>query len=349
MYQQIIVSLLLLTTMVGTFGLIDFCAHSRRLASLVDSWDIRRFVENREHMANRGMFLEFEDRLILDEIPHADYARGGVYFFGSSPMKWGLATWALPPDLRRLIGNYGIGASSHELQYAFIRHLVEHENFLKAGGNKTHVMLGLYWSMGQNWKSDSYFKPLWERHGLYTYSDANGIQRIVASPFLIALRYERARCMGFIGSNINRLAHAAVTALGIPLTDTEKIQDTERVRRWAARLSDDGEWRAGLDRQMTALQRLIDYLHQRKVGVTVVLLPERTPFKVLPEPMAYQQAVRNLCEQRAVPLVDISHLLAEDEFWDINHSNYEGLMKTHAALMSLAADRLANMGVYKGN
>jgi hypothetical protein len=114
-------------------------------------------------------------------------------------------------------------------------------------------------------------------------------------------------------------------------------------------LSDDGEWRAGLDRQMTALQRLIDYLHQRKVGVTVVLLPERTPFKVLPEPMAYQQAVRDLCEQRAIPLVDLSHLLAEDEFWDINHSNYEGLMKTHAALMSLAADRLANMGVYKGN
>jgi hypothetical protein len=347
MYQQMIVSILLLTSMAGTFGLVHVGSNSRWLSGIVNSWDIRRFRDNREHLMNRGMFLEFEDRLILDEIPHADYSRGGVYFFGSSPMKWGLATWNLPPDLRRVIGNYGIGASSHELQYAFIRHLVEHEGFLKAGGDKVHVVLGLYWSMGQDWKASSYFKPLWERHGLYTYSDADGIQPVAANSVLVALRIERARCTGFIGSNVNRLARALVGAMGIPLSETEQIQDPERVRQWALTLTGTGDWRQGLDHQMIALEQLVGYLQQRNVGVTVALLPERAAFAELPEPMAYHKAVRDLCLQRAIPAIDLTHFLAEDEFWDINHSNYNGLMKTHAALMSVAVDRLRGMGVYE--
>src|SRR5450631_2530668 len=100
MYQQMIVSLLLLATMAGTFGLLDAGSHSQWLTGIVNSRDIRRFRENREHMMNRGMFVESEDRLVIDEIPHADYSRGGVYFFGSSPMKWALASWDLPEDLR---------------------------------------------------------------------------------------------------------------------------------------------------------------------------------------------------------------------------------------------------------
>jgi hypothetical protein len=220
---------------------------------------------------------------------------------------------------------------------------------LKAGGNKVHVVLGLYWSMGQNWKSSSYFKPLWERHGLYTYNDTDGIQPIAANSMLVALRNERARCIGFIGSNVNRLARALVGAMGIPLSETEKIQDPERVRQWAVRLTGDGDWRDGLDHQMIALGQLVDYLQQRKVGVTVALLPQRAAFAALPEPVAYQKAVRDLCQQHAIPVVDLSHLLAEDEFWDVNHSNYRGLMKTHAALMSVAVDRLRSMGVYESH
>lgn len=347
MYQQTIISMLLFFSMAGTFGLVSASAHSRWLAGLANSWEVRRFQENREHMMDRSLFLEFEDRLILDQIPHADYSRGGVFFFGSSTMKWAMTNWTLLPDLRPLIGNYAIGASSHALQYVFIRHLVEHENFLKAGGDKVHVVLGLYWSMGLYWNPQTYFKPLWERHGLYTYNDTGGIQPVPMNSFVRAYLTERARCAGFLGSSMNRAGRALVTAMGIPLSETEKIQDPARVRQLAVQFGNPPEWEQKMDTQMRVLQQLVDYLQQRKVGITIVLLPERAPYTTLPEPIAYENALRDLCQQDKLPFVDLSRLLSEDEFWDMNHSNYRGLLKTNAALVALAINRLQSMGLYE--
>jgi hypothetical protein len=343
MTQQIRVSLLLLAAIAATALGIRAGSYSPRLNAMVNQWDLEQFKKERVHMMNAGMFIEFEDRLILDELPRADYSRGGVYFFGTSALKWSLATWELPPELRGVIGNYGIGGSSHELQFAFIRHMIEQRGLLRAGPGKVHIVIGMYYSMGQNWKASGYFKPLWERYGLYTYDDQAGIQTAGRGGWDRWLRAERARAAGFLSSNATRAARAVTVALGIPLSATEKLRNPQQVRLWAQRLSNDSG--AGLPRQMEALRQMIEYLKARGVGVTALFVPERAPFAELPEPVAYHKQADEVCQRAGIPVLDLSRFLAEDEYWDINHSNYKGLMRTHNALIDLARDRLARMGV----
>ncbi len=333
-------SLALLSVIAGTFAVVDLAARNRWLAARIADWDLRRFEAGRERLMDRGSFLEFEDRLILEELPNTDATRGGVFFFGTSSLKWGLKLWELPAELRPLVHNYGIGATSHALQSQFIRYLVEHRGLLAPGGDRVHVVLAFYWAMALDWSPATFFGPLWERHGLYRYSERDGIQPIRLDPWQRRLREERARCSGFLGGNLNRLARLITVSLGIPLSETERLEDPAAVARWARRAIGGPSWRESLPRQMAELDRLITYLERSDVDVTFVLLPHRAPFEELELPRAYREEARRVCQRHAVPFIDLSRLLAEDEFWDINHSNYRGLTRTHDALLEIAVDRL---------
>jgi hypothetical protein len=341
---QVVVSLALLLTVAASCGVVALAAHSRRLEAWLTARDVARFRDGTEHMAGRSNRLDYEDRWILEELPGTDRSRGGVYFFGTSTMKWGLASWDIPAELRPLVGNYGVGATNHAMQFQLIRFLVEQNQLLLAGGEKVHVVLGLYWSMGQYWRPQGFFGPLWERYGLYTYDPELGIRRATGSPLLESIKRERARCCSFIGGNLHRLARTISLTLGFRLTETENLQEPAMVRSWAERLAIRADWEVPLAQQMEALGQLADYLAARKVGVTIVLLPQRLPFEDMPMPTAYRQRLGGFCESRGLPFVDLSRLLPEDEFWDMNHSNYAGLMKTHAALMDIARSRLRAMG-----
>jgi hypothetical protein len=79
--------------------------------------------------------------------------------------------------------------------------------------------------------------------------------------------------------------------------------------------------------------------------VSGVMLPQRRAFDGLAFPAAYRSAVEKFCAEQRVPLVDLSRMLKEEEFADINHSNDAGLRKTHRALMQIAGDRLRDMGL----
>lgn len=342
---QTAIPLLLLLAVAATCLAVGAAAHSRGLERWLVTRDLASFRAGTEHMAMRDNRLDFEDRWILDELPDADRTRGGVYFFGSSPMKWALAGWEIPADVRPYIGNYAIGATDHDMQFQLIRFLVEKQDLLRAGPEKVHLVLGLYWSMGQAWKPQGFFGPLWERHGLYRYDAAQGISIAARPRWLTALKRERARCSSFIGGNLHRLARLAAATAGVAVTETDNIQDPSAVKEWADRLAVRDDWQTPLTTQMDALGRLFDYLDRHHVAATIVLLPHRAPFEDLPEPVAYRERVRAFCDERAVPFVDLSRLLAENEFWDMNHSNYAGMMKTHAALMEIADRRLREMGV----
>jgi len=242
---QAAVSLALMLVMGGTFVALAVVSRSTWLESKFSEWEIDRFRSGSEHMMDRGTFMDFEDRLILQQIPQADYARGGVYFFGTSALKWAFKKWELPPGLQPLIGNFGIGATSHELEYQFIRHLVEHEGFLRAGADKIHVVLGLYWSMGLDWNPDNFFGPLWERHGLYEYNREMGIEPVQMEPAIRRLLSERAFCSCFLGGSVNRLTRALTLAFGIPLGESEKIHQPDQVRMWAKRMAGERSRRKG--------------------------------------------------------------------------------------------------------
>jgi hypothetical protein len=68
----------------------------------------------------------------------------------------------------------------------------------------------------------------------------------------------------------------------------------------------------------------------------VVLMPTRTAYNRMPFPKRYEADVKALVKEDRVPFVDLSKLLGDDEFVDVNHANYAGLLKLHRALMSVA-------------
>ena len=88
------------------------------LAGMANSQPIRDWIRNAAwEQANwkKGIplfcfndhFLDSEDRLLHEELPSADFSRGGVYFLGASSVTWALKLWDLPLECRPLIRNFG--------------------------------------------------------------------------------------------------------------------------------------------------------------------------------------------------------------------------------------------------
>ncbi|HYV20226.1 MAG TPA: hypothetical protein VFC25_14470 [Verrucomicrobiae bacterium] len=336
-----LVALSLVATVAATAVAVDLLSRFRPLADRIQARDLARFVRGEEFFPNRGNFIEFEDRLLVDEIPNADYSHGGVYFFGASDLKWALATWELPAEEQPFVGNYGVGALSHVFELQFLRFLIEDEHLLEAGGDKTRIILGVSWSNAVSWAPEAYFGPLWRRHGLYTYTADGGIHQASQSRFGRWLRTERAHCSGFIGGGFNRLARGLMTGLGLPLEAADAIKDPAEISAWVRTHTHLPE--ASVEKQVRAFDDLLAYLQAQGVGVTVVFLPHRRAFDELPLVGVYHDEVTRICRARSVETVDLTHALSEDEFWDMGHPNYRGLQKTNAALMQVAAPHLARI------
>ncbi|HKQ96749.1 MAG TPA: hypothetical protein VJV75_02625, partial [Candidatus Polarisedimenticolia bacterium] len=66
---QTILALLLAGTALATAAAVDRVARAPRLAAWIDARDRARFERGEELYVNRGNYLEFEDRLLLEEIP----------------------------------------------------------------------------------------------------------------------------------------------------------------------------------------------------------------------------------------------------------------------------------------
>ncbi|HKQ97536.1 MAG TPA: SGNH/GDSL hydrolase family protein, partial [Candidatus Polarisedimenticolia bacterium] len=264
----------------------------------------------------------------------------GVYFFGASNLKWALRTWELPADERARVGNYGIGAINHAFELQFLRFLVEQRGLGRKGDSRTTVVVGAFWGNALDFPAESYFAPLWRRHGLYTYDPATGIADAPLGPVARQYRVEKARCAGLIGGNMNRVARAVALGLGQPLDPTERMKDPAEVRAWILAHWGNLGWSDATAGQVRALAELLDYLTARRIGVRIALLPRRAAFDEVPLDPAYREAVTALAAAKNVPLTDLSSLLTEDDYWDINHYNARGLEKTNAALMAIARDEL---------
>jgi hypothetical protein len=339
-------SIFLIVVIVATVLAVDRLALSDMLLDAVMRWELGRFEAGETFFPNRGNFLESEDRLILDEIPKADFSRGGAYFFGSSDLKWSLKTWELPAEVRPFVGNFGLGGMNHTFELQFIRHLVEHQGLLHAGGERNLVVLGVAHTNAfvARMPERSYFGSLWPRHGLYSYDAESGIRPVEMSRLTEFLRTRKARWSGFIGGSVNRAARVAVEKAGFSISSESAIaRDPEAVRRIV--LETHRNWEQELPLQIGELGRLFVYLRREGVPVTVALLPHRRSLDSLPVIQAYRDSVSELCAASSIPLVDLSRLLNDEDFFDVNHPNARGLARTHEHLMEIVMPHLRAIGV----
>ena len=337
---QLLVGVVLLATIALTCAFIDLLSRSSRVREFTERGELTRFKGGVGLFKNEGGFIEFEDRVLLDEVPNANFSRGGIFFFGTSTMKWGLKTWELAPPERELVHNFAIGASNHRLVEQFIRYLVEYQGLLQAGGDNVQVVLGCFWSMGKEW-GDGYFSKLWGRYDLFQFDDRNGIRPADVGTVRHAWRMEEARLAGFVSQNTWRAARYVASSAGVRMqVDRDREIGEGEIRRRAIESATVPNWEKGLKVQLAELRATVNYLQERGVTVTIVLLPTRTDYDVLPLPREYSAGVRTIATESRVQFVDFSRLLRNDEFVDTNHATYAGLEKLHGALMSLVRPHL---------
>jgi len=334
------VSLLLLALLLATCLGTDLLARNRGLERFFTAEGQELADKNHTVFSYTGNFIDFEERLVLDEIPRADFSKGGAYFFGTSNVKWAFQTWDLPADQRQHIGNYGTGASNHTDELEFIRYLIEQRGFL-AAGDRDLVVLGVSFHLAHaDGPSGGYWASLLRRRGLYTVAPDGRIAPVPMSPVERWLRVEQARCAGFIW-NLGRLAQGWLTAfrsLRHPVA-----HDGERYRQgWRAFMGD--HWQENLDVAMNSLRETITLVKSHHARVKVLLLPQGTWMDPLPFKPEYEAKVRAVCAETDTSLIDLSRALGDEDFVDSNHLTVEGQKRFRTLLMDnvLAQPSAAN-------
>lgn len=192
---QALSSLAFFVLLIGTCIGIDLLAQDKGLERALTAQSYLLSKEDHKLFSDTGNFIDLEDRVFLDQIPRTDYSKGGVYFFGTSNMKWAFHTWDLPAAERHLIGNYGFGGANHTTVLQLIRYLIAQHGFLSAG-KRDLVVFGVSFHLGVE-PAPLYFYNMLQRHGLFTISPDGRIVPAKLSPLDRWMRVEKARSVGF--------------------------------------------------------------------------------------------------------------------------------------------------------
>jgi hypothetical protein len=326
--SQTAASLALLALLVATCLTTDLLARSRGL----EHWLMAKSSEFADKtgtlFSNTGNFIDFEERVLLDEIPRADYSRGGVYFFGTSNTKWAFNTWDLPAEQRALIGNYGMGAASHTTVLRLMRFLIAQRGFL-AAGDRDLVIVGASFHLGFKDTPSGFFASLLQRRGLYrTASDGNIIPAPM-NPIERWLQIEKARSGGFIW-NLGRLAKNWAKALrGVtapPAHNPEQYRQS-----WREFMGPN--WQQNMDTEIESLRATIELVRSHHAQIKLVLLPQGSWMDALPFKARYEAQVRALCQTTSTPLIDLSRSMSDQDFVDSNHLTVKGQQKFRGLIM----------------
>jgi len=296
---------------------------------------IRHRVKNGMYLFDNG-YLDAGDYVLLGQIPNDDYSRGGVYFIGASETLTGFMPQILTAEERRWIHNYAIGDLRVAEARHFLRMLVTECGLLKAGGEKTTVILGLSYPMGRRRDFDHplhrYVMDLFQRHRLYTYDRNGGAVHVAPiSGVERFLRIEHDRVHRFVQVVFRPPSHIVLTDQPDKRGHLESIMGP----RWKQ------EMREGVEE----LGRLIDDLQRQGVHVRAVLPPNGSWQHALPFDAAYRAMVLPELERRGVPVADQGSMLADEEFGDAVHARYRGHLKLHRLNLELALRSLDEMGI----
>jgi hypothetical protein len=321
-----------------SMGLVVALVHDREFGIWFDK---KWAAYNGGAPAYAGVYLDSEDRLTLEDLPRLDCSGGGVYFFGSSNMKWATRLPDMPEDIRSMVHNCGAAEGSPYYIRQFVEYLAKHKNLLQAGADKTLVVYGtglLNMRPGMD-DPNQLFNNMWRRHGLYTYDFNGGIEPAEISPWLRPYVLEKARAASFVQALIDRGGRMMVPK-ALLRRSTSKDQ-AAYIESYKGRLGK--VWRKNLELHRLELQALADYLRAEKIEFAIVLLPLASWHYQMPYTMPYCDMIRDVCKRNPqVRLIDFSHLLSDEEFFDHIHANDQGLDKLNSKLMDIAKGFLSH-------
>jgi hypothetical protein len=299
---------------------------TRVIPNHVERQIARQEATNGMYMHDNGYFDD-GDYVLIDQIPNADYSRGGVYFIGASEMKMTLMPWRLSPDEAALIHNYSIGDFRHRDVYHYVRMLVEEAGLLQAGGERTTIFLGLSTEMTRE-HTAGYVESLFERHGFYTYEWSGGIHIRALSPLERAFRLTR--------NEANRF-------LSVLFLSPNRVGGRRAIEQTPEHQLRPANWRPIMEEEIRYLAQTIDYLQARGVNVVGIYPPQASWRDNVDYSGPHFEMVSEVLAARGVPLVDQRNMLPDEEFGDAVHPLYVGQVKLHDAYVELARGSLQEM------
>jgi hypothetical protein len=331
--NQFLLAGAMLAAVILTFGTLAFLGRTTPVIPdyVQESLDRQRATNGLYYFDNG--YMDEGDFVLLGQLPRDDYSRGGVYFIGASELNTGLMVSRLTPAERQLIHNYSLGDIRHTDVRQYVRMLVEEFDLLKAGGEKTTVILGLTHQLARR-KESAYADGLFARHGLYSYEWGGTIARRPMPA--IAVEYVLLKDLA------RRYLHLALD----PPNRVRETPDTPEVMHNHMTGVMTGDWKTLMEAEVQELFATIDYLQERDVHVQAVLPPRGSWQKKYPYADAYLDIVLPILAERNVPVTDFGNLAADDEFMDALHVRYSGQVKFHAGLHALAREALARMGTH---
>jgi hypothetical protein len=289
--------------------------------------------ENRLY-TNKGVYFDVGDKMLLRDLPRADYSKGGVYVVGSSTAIYCLDDYRLAPEQASLIHNYGVYGMNYTQLRQFMRFLIDENHLLSAGADKTMVLVGLSYTdaVEPGPTRAQYFPGYFDRAGVFRYDVQSGITAVPMTALERAARIEFARCR----SVVLRLLPGPRVAMHEPLNIAAFRDDN------AERLGPD--WKQSVQTQLAQLGAMVDDLHKRGVQVAGILIPAGSWNEQVPGHDVYMTRVKALFENRGLPIYDYSHLVKDEDFNDALHSGAAGTEQIHRRLVKIAEDFLRKSG-----
>ena len=327
---------------------IDQLAHAESISEWVCEQRREQWQRNGSVYWDRQLFIDPASRTLLQDIPEADYSRGGVVLIGSSSLHSALMGWKLPAEQHNRIWNYAVGGATLTDQANLLHYLVEERGLLAAGGEKTLVVLGLFYGdavRGDEWKFGGIFVNVCKRYGLFEYARDSGVRPATHSAIERVLRTELAICSNFIETLCTSLRLGPGLRVGVrPEFPAASPRDRRRYARiWSEWMGPD--WEPAMQSELQALADLIDYLQARDARVSATLLPLGSWHFDQPYAHAFEQRVLSVCESRSVSVTNLSGFLDDSEFADIAHPNFAGSSRLHPRFARPAREHLVRASI----
>ena len=314
-------------------------ADSEQLYTMIEQrrLDVCRMTKGSDD--NRGFYTDHGDELLLGELPHTDFSKGGVYLIGSSNVECAVHFWRLQPEVKRYIHNFAVAGMNPEMQFQFVQFLIEHEGLLRAGGQRTMFVIGTsYQSTGPEYVDGAYFPNLAARHGIYMASKEGGFVMSV-SPFVRSLIAEGVCAVSFLNT-----IRTDPWVWSKPAGNYVRKHNLDEYRKFRSRMMGD-QWERKITTQVSYMGQMLDYIRNRGAKVVVVLLPLGSWEQTLPYAPPFNKAIVELCDNKQIDLHDWSQMLDDDEFADSVHPNVRGADKLNNAFLELAKPHLRSTGV----
>lgn len=285
-------------------------------------------------------FLDSADRVMHHELDSADYSRGGVCLIGASSLSWSLRLWDLPTSIQSLVHNDAVGGTNHGDQFQLLRFLIEKEGMLRAGADKTLVVIGLSYHTTSHTVLESprastfETRGRWTRRGCYLVDPDGSIRRSSQDPLRTELLNQRAKMTGMLNE--------IVSLVYTPFKPIRKLDPEFSRQEWTLTMGP--RWEEKIKKDALSFAATVRYLHDRGVPMLVVAMPEGRWNETTPYESVYMREITEPCAKFGVEILDLRKSIPDEDFADTVHLNPVGIEKFQALVMPRLLDYLRSTG-----